>query len=786
MCTVAVHGCTSNLWCKDCIQASKNCAWCEDKEFHTDRCNSEEELLAKSCQKIFHPQNNKTNTRATPLFDGDASRDPIQVLPQEATVSLRTGQAYKVDMTYKVARNLPMDMYFVLDFSTTMSQRLGTLADLTNTLISHMRSQFTENIHIGFGSFLDKKIQPFSHTTRQYLENPCTSSDKTMKCDPSHGFKHKYTLNSNVAEFTRILRLQNTSANNDPAEGGLDAVIQASVCTSQIGWRNQSRRVLVYISDSAFHFSGDGKLAGIDKPNDEQCHLVKTQSGDYEYSESTSQDYPSLGQVRSVLTANNINAFFVVAQDSFVLYQTFTDTVKQAETRILDVNQADDIVKTIVDFYNKLDSKVEFQGMDIPDELDVKLISDCGSGNVKNTANLKQQSFVCDKVQKDQPVNFTVELRALRCPDPNMNKTIIIKPVGLQESLQLQVSFICDCNCFQSQELDDEKCSNGNGTYECGACRCKPGRSGNKCQCDSESDDDIEVQEFQCKKNNDTDIKCENQGVCRCGQCDCFKNYEGKYCECDTNRCINDADPSAPKCTSPDHGTCQCNRCYCNEGYQGMFCECPTDDVCRTENGLTCNGHGTCECGECKRCKNGYSGPKCEDCPTCDRCRVCGQESCVKCLAARYNETSLRDVQDCPEHCSGVKARITVEIFKNENGTTIQTPCGIQDPADSHCEMKYIVNCDSEDRAPTIYIARKSECIYPPNALYVALPILAGIIGVGLLLLIIWRILTSFYDKIEYARFEHEIKNPKWSRTDNPIYNSPVTSNENPNYQPTQ
>ena len=31
-------------------------------------------------------------------------------------------------------------------------------------------------------------------------------------------------------------------------------------------------------------------------------------------------------------------------------------------------------------------------------------------------------------------------------------------------------------------------------------------------------------------------------------------------------------------------------------------------------------------------------------------------------------------------------------------------------------------------------------------------------------MLIIWKILTSFYDKIEYARFEHEVKHPKWNR----------------------
>jgi len=52
----------------------------------------------------------------------------------------------------------------------------------------------------------------------------------------------------------------------------------------------------------------------------------------------------------------------------------------------------------------------------------------------------------------------------------------------------------------------------------------------------------------------------------------------------------------------------------------------------------------------------------------------------------------------------------------------------------------------------------------PADPLLIALPVLGGILGVGLLLLVIWKILTLFYDKIEYARFEHEIQNAKWSQ----------------------
>ena len=41
----------------------------------------------------------------------------------------------------------------------------------------------------------------------------------------------------------------------------------------KIGWRNRSTRLIVLATDDGFHMAGDGKLAGILEPNDENCHL---------------------------------------------------------------------------------------------------------------------------------------------------------------------------------------------------------------------------------------------------------------------------------------------------------------------------------------------------------------------------------------------------------------------------------------------------------------------------------------------------------------------------------
>ena len=44
-------------------------------------------------------------------------------------------------------------------------------------------------------------------------------------------------------------------------------------CWDRIGWRRQSRKIILLATDRDFHFAMDGKLVGILEPNDGQCHL---------------------------------------------------------------------------------------------------------------------------------------------------------------------------------------------------------------------------------------------------------------------------------------------------------------------------------------------------------------------------------------------------------------------------------------------------------------------------------------------------------------------------------
>lgn len=35
------------------------------------------------------------------------------------------------------------------------------------------------------------------------------------------------------------------------------------VCQQQVGWRNESRRILLYATDGGYHIAGDGKVANV-------------------------------------------------------------------------------------------------------------------------------------------------------------------------------------------------------------------------------------------------------------------------------------------------------------------------------------------------------------------------------------------------------------------------------------------------------------------------------------------------------------------------------------------
>ncbi|PNJ05809.1 ITGB5 isoform 5, partial [Pongo abelii] len=105
------------------------------------------------------------------------------------------------------------------------------IRSLGTKLAEEMR-KLTSNFRLGFGSFVDKDISPFSYTAPRYQTNPCIGYKLFPNCVPSFGFRHLLPLTDRVDSFNEEVRKQRVSRNRDAPEGGFDAVLQAAVCKS--------------------------------------------------------------------------------------------------------------------------------------------------------------------------------------------------------------------------------------------------------------------------------------------------------------------------------------------------------------------------------------------------------------------------------------------------------------------------------------------------------------------------------------------------------------------------
>uniref|UniRef100_A0A8C0GGI7 Integrin beta n=1 Tax=Chelonoidis abingdonii TaxID=106734 RepID=A0A8C0GGI7_CHEAB len=165
------------------------------------------------------------------------------------------------------------------------------------------------------------------------------------------------------------------------------------------------------------------------------------------------------------------------------------------------------------------------------------------------------------------------------------------------------------CECPCDQpEPHATHCSGGHGTLTCGVCSCSPGRVGKLCECELAEVMDLEA---GCRGGNGTGPMCSGKGQCVCGQCQCNSNVRGQHCECDDTSCERH---NGQLCAG--QGRCQCGSCFCNEGYTGSACDCSLDTRVCLQDGVECSGHGSCICNKCQ-CQPGYFDRLCSRCPSC-------------------------------------------------------------------------------------------------------------------------------------------------------------------------
>ncbi|KAJ7427466.1 Integrin beta-4 [Willisornis vidua] len=591
--------------CTECIRVNKDCAFCTDENFEEWRCDLRENLLRYGCGEgsIVYTRGEMRTEKNVSI---NTSLKRTQVSPQRMTLRLRPGEEMSFNMDVFQPLESPVDLYILMDFSYSMSDDLDHLKSMGQNLAEFLQA-LTSNYTIGFGKFVDKVSSPQTDMRPEKLREPWNNADSPFS------FKNVIRLTSNIDHFSQELQKERISGNLDAPEGGFDAILQTAVCKDKIGWRNDSTHLLVFSTESAFHYEADGTnvLAGILARNDEQCHLDT--HGTYVY--DTKQDYPSVPTLVRLLGQHNIIPIFAVTNHSYSYYEKLHRYFPISEIGVLQEDSSN-----IMELIRTAFERIRLQ-MDIRADHTFKALKTEFTSSMYEKTESGSFHIARGKVGK-----FKMHVEALDAiggqhvcslPEKDRQGTIDVKATSLSDSLKVSASVICDvCPCEQHHLLST--------------------RRGDTCDCSLQSSPNHKA----CIRPGDTE-PCSGRGECLCGKCQCYpedlkQRFHGAFCEYDVLNC---ARTSGFLCN--DRGRCSRGACVCESGWEGPACECPTsNDTCIDSRGGICNNRGRCKCGRCtcdmtslytsSTCEISYSlgfQGLCESIRDCVRCQTWGTGS---------------------------------------------------------------------------------------------------------------------------------------------------------------
>uniref|UniRef100_G3NMX5 Integrin beta n=1 Tax=Gasterosteus aculeatus aculeatus TaxID=481459 RepID=G3NMX5_GASAC len=697
--------------CSECLQAWKDCAYCPEEVRHSSSLKC---MLLSETQKLkvvtFHP----------PVLPLAAQKQPInmrlkqsQVSPQQVSMSLLPGEEKEVDVEVFAPTKGPLDLYILMDFSNSMVDDLNNLKRMGTQLASLVKD-LSDDYTIGFGKFVDKVVEPQTDMRPSKLKEPWPNSD------PPFSFQNVIKLTSDAAFFDSELQKEKISGNLDAPEGGFDAILQAAVCGDKIGWRDNSTHLLVFSTESSFHYEGDGVnvLSGILARNDEGCHLDAAGK----YTKDTQQDYPSIPTLVRLLGKHNIIPIFAVTDHSYTYYEKLREYFPIAEIGRLQEDSSN--ILTLM--------RVAFEGLHfISSPISTLIVLRCYAVEVDTDALTLCVVFV-------RQGNFKMRLSAQQmvggkpvCQLEPLGKkgSIRVKPTTFNAAANVDATILCpSCECEKSAIPAAAKC-HGHGDLVCGRCQCYDGWLSTFCNCSESS----AAQDTSRCLGPDMKDPCSGRGDClECGTCVCYNpdQFEGEYCQYDKTDCQR---YGGFLCN--DRGSCIRGRCACNEGWAGNACECPNSNAtCLDSKGGVCNGRGECVCGRCK-CPESDMSMTSTCAPNFEaQLGVCeGTRSCVQCQAWKTGEKKDKTQCDkCPFKI------VLVDELKEEKD--VAHSCSFRDEEDD-CTYRYNVEDwkpDSKVKELQFQVLKKKDC--PPASLLWLLPLLLFLLLLlALLLLCCWK-----------------------------------------------
>ncbi|GBP33667.1 Integrin beta-3 [Eumeta japonica] len=657
---------------------------CESKENTTNWCNGQ----------VYDPP---TVTSFENRIEKNQNSTQAQLSPQTIKITTRPGVSVSFNISYTPIEDYPLDVYYLIDTSYTMKRYTKTLKQHSQ-LLQKLLSNFTNNVKLGIGSFVEKPAMPYS-----------------MPFHEAYSFRNDLTLTKNPDSFKDGIERISFGSNWDIPEATFDALMQAMVCTELIGWRNISRRIIVVCTDSVYHSAGDGLMAGAYKRNDMKCHMK-----DNEYTEASTMDYPSVGEISKVAKDESIKIIFAATKEAQADYERLQSKIYGSIYHVLG-EETKNIAEYIKNSYVDLTQNLRLDTTNVPDYVQLSLNPPCDLNDFHNC-----------KVKYRETKNINVQLLVKYCPkDKRVQDVLEIKLMGLKEKIVIELQLHCVCECEKEvNTISNATQCNAKGKYQCGICNCN-----------------------------------EN----RCGKCiDCGSRYSGRFCESDDESC-----PRVRGVMCAGNGQCSGGICECSDPSQwtGQDCACPVSDVgcIAPQSEKVCSGNGKCVCGECV----------CDDTTTrnytdtfCDYCDGCAQRRCEEInayAACAYNES-----------CNTTDTDVTFLDEKEMSSSAWELAKSCSAPLEELCTLSYKYKYNKYTKRLQLILQKQKVCVTPLDYKIPLLSTIAAVLAVGLLSALLWKVLVDLHDAKEYRRFEEQFNAVNWNENGNPLYRSPDTTFSNP------
>lgn len=239
---------------------------------------------------------------------------------------------------------------------------------------------------------------------------------------------------------------------------------------------------------------------------------------------SSQQDYPSISQINTYVKKNAINVIFAVTAEKVGIYKQLQSHIEGSSCAQLS-NDSSNIVELIKEQYKAISSTVEMKH-NASSAVNLRFFTRCLAKN-----GTMQETNKCGKIKVGSVIEFHVQLEIRKCPrEPSeWKQTIQIYPVGINESLIIDLEMLCSCPCERPEHptfKEYAKECNGRGNYMCGVCDCSADLNGYGpyCGCVRNGTGPAPNDTIANCLNPRNGLECSGRGHCVCGKCDCDIN----------------------------------------------------------------------------------------------------------------------------------------------------------------------------------------------------------------------------------------------------------------------